>query len=319
MLPLRRALFVLSLPLGLGALAACGAASEALSPEEEDSDPTSVIGATYDVSAALSTVLEDDARVAVGDIGVVVPARGETVSVQVHRADGTSTELVLQRASDGTARVVDLGALPTVDALPKKCADKAFSLQAFKWTSSYAWSFRAASTPKGYDATAVEGALRRAADDITGSRNACGLADQVSATSAYKGRTALSPNIVSSKTSVTCGKRDGSNVVAFGALPQPYLGLTCSWWDGNGVALEADVKLNAAYHAWFAGASVPAGCSSRYSVEATMTHEFGHVFGLGHVSEAAHGELTMSTKLSPCTVGPARLGLGDVLGLRAKY
>ena len=319
MVALRRVLLALVLPLGVGALTACGAAPDALSPEEEDNDPTTVLGATYEASATGSVVLEDDARIALGDLGVVVPARGETVGIQVHRLDGTTGELVLQRNADGTVQTVDLGALPTVDALPKKCADKAFSLEGFRWTTAYAWSFRAASTPKGYDATAVEGALRRAANNITGSANACSLPDQVSATNVYKGRTTVSPNIVSSKTSVTCGKRDGHNVVAFGALPQPYLGLTCYWWDGNGAALEADVKLNAAYHAWFSGASVPAGCSNRFSIEATMTHEFGHAFGLGHVSEANHGELTMSTRLSPCTVGPARLGLGDVLGLRAKY
>lgn len=319
MVALRRVLFALSLPLGMGTLVACGAPDAGLSPEEEDNDPTTVLGASYEAAEGLPAVFEEGARVALGDVAVVVPARGETVGIQLHRADGTSSELVLRRDVDGTAHLVDLGELPTVDALPKKCADKAFSLEGFKWTATYGWSFRAASTPKGYDATAVEGALRRAANHITGSHNACGLADQVSATNAYDGRTSVSPNIVSSRTSVTCGKRDGHNVVAFGALPQPYLGLTCSWWDGNGVALEADVKLNAAYHAWFAGSAVPAGCSSRYSVEATMTHEFGHVFGLGHVSEAKHGELTMSTQLAPCTVGPARLGLGDVLGLRAKY
>jgi hypothetical protein len=43
------------------------------------------------------------------------------------------------------------------------------------------------------------------------------------------------------------------------------------------------------------------------------------VFGLAHVSQATHPELTMSTQAFPCQNEKVTLGLGDVRGLRTIY
>ncbi len=114
----------------------------------------------------------------------------------------------------------------------------------------------------------------------------------------------------------SCTKRDDKNVIGFGALPTPVLGLTCAWFSGK-VALEADVKLSTRYH-WFTQA-VPAGCSNRFGVEQVGTHELGHVYGLAHVAQDTHAELTMSPVSYPCRNDKLSLGLGDVRGLRAIY
>ncbi len=289
-------------------VALLGCSAETVPPEIADNDPASV---DFEIAD----------RVAQGDLGVLLPDPGVTVGAELHGVDGSSTRITVTRALDGTVSIVNIDPDVTnqVESSPGACGDGAYAHEGFTWNKRYDWWFRASSVPSGYDVGNVEIALRRGAQHITNSYNDCGMSDVVSATAAYQGRTTTAPNIVSTTSSVTCGKNDGKNVVAFGALPSAYLGITCYWYDGNKHAVEADVKLNGAYHKWFTTSTVPSGCSNRFSIESTATHELGHVFGLAHVSESAHGNLTMSPSMGPCSVAPSTLGKGDVLGLRTLY
>ena len=121
------------------------------------------------------------------------------------------------------------------------------------------------------------------------------------------------PNISNSS---VCGTRDGTSVVGFGDLSSSNLGFAC-WWTSDGVLVEGDIKLNKVDFAWTI--SPAASCKGKYAVEAVLTHEFGHVFGLDHVSEDLHGELTMSPLIASCQLSETTLGAGDVGGLAAKY
>jgi hypothetical protein len=58
------------------------------------------------------------------------------------------------------------------------------------------------------------------------------------------------------------------------------------------------MKYNKSVYSWTLS---PGGsCSNKYDVQAVGTHERGHTFGMGHVSEADHANLTMSTQTSAC-------------------
>lgn len=196
---------------------------------------------------------------------------------------------------------------------PPPCKDRAYSLSSSHWTKSFAWRFQASSIPSGITKTGAESALRRAVRNVTSSRNSCGLADRVDARARYLGRTNRRPNI---HADAGCGTPDGRSVVGFGKLPPEDLALTC-YWTRDHATVEADIVLNKDVYGW----TVQIGtlCLAKWSVEAVATHEAGHVFGLGHVTETDHGNLTMSTLILPCQSSEATLGLGDVRGLRQKY
>ena len=63
----------------------------------------------------------------------------------------------------------------------------------------------------------------------------------------------------------------------------------------------------------------PSSCSNAYILQGVATHEFGHVYGLGHVSQSGHANLTMSTAIYTCDASDETLGLGDMLGLEVHY
>ncbi|KTR09715.1 hypothetical protein NS184_02410 [Curtobacterium luteum] len=89
--------------------------------------------------------------------------------------------------------------------------------------------------------------------------------------------------------------------------------MTCVWYDQDGVVQEADQRYSTRY-AW----SSTASCSgNRYDVQAVATHEWGHLYGLGHVATGT-GQV-MEAAEGPCALGSRTLGLGDMTGIAAKY
>jgi hypothetical protein len=264
-----------------------------------------------------------------GDLSMAVPPPGEEVWGEILRDDGHEQVLGIETLPDGTVAVyrsapelhgggADVngaegdgsdGESQTDGA----CQDDAYSLSGPKWTKRYEWYFKANSTPSGISQDDAETALRSAADNITHAHNDCGLADTISATVAYQGTTGKSTGIGSNG---SCSGKDGTNVVAFGDLPSGYLGLTC-WWSKSGSITEADMMLNKVDYDWYI--NKPNNCSGEWGVQDVATHEFGHVFGLSHVSESLHPALTMSPVIGSCQGAEKSLGLGDVDGLEALY
>jgi len=246
-------------------------------------------------------------------LSVQPPGRG--VFVAAIRLDGSVLTAGVQTRSDGKVLVYGQGSFadPARTVSPSACADSAFSLYPTSWVTPFNWYFNTGSTPSGISQTSATGALKAAANNITKATNDCGLPDLVSAKNAYKGSTTLNPNISSGS---SCLNSDGKSVVGFGTLTSIYVGFSCWWTIGNDT-VEADVKLNKANYTWYV--TKPAGCSNKWDVQAVGTHEFGHVFGLLDLSEATHANLSMSTVINACQDSEDTLGLGDVLGLEAKY
>ena len=233
-------------------------------------------------------------------VAAVLPAAAAASSssaLVAHRADARASSSVSTASAAGTVA---------------PCQDRAFNLIGGHWSKAVHWTFDGASTPDGFNVGAVEAVLIRSFNNITGADNDCGRADNVSAQNDYEGRATRSPNI---SRRATCTARDGQNVVGFGPLPRGILAATCTRHNGN-LIVEADIRINSRY-AWALNA---ANCSHQELLEPTVTHEVGHVYGLGHVSERRHPLLTMSTRSDgPCSNAASSLGLGDMLGLEDLY
>jgi hypothetical protein len=197
---------------------------------------------------------------------------------------------------------------------PSPCSDGKYNFLAAgaHWQQSLNWSFRASSVPAGLSTSGALAAIKRGFANVTTARNDCGRADNVGATSKYLGTTTRRPAVTSNG---SCGARDGHNVVGFAPLGGYYAGYTCIWWDG-GKIVEADMRLDSGT-SWALSST---GCSNGLMMEALVTHEAGHAFGLAHVAESKHGRLTMSVYIDAlCENQESTLGLGDLRGLEALY
>lgn len=333
---MRRRLATLAVPMlfavPLAVTAACAPASDPIPQEVVD-------GEAHGLSVKPGDAYGE------GGVTVIAPQVGEGIFAEVIFEDGRSRTLHLwtdrdenvyrlpdptqdptdaddpadpadtgDTTGDDVTSTAEAAGEVTASSSPGPCKDGASKLIGYKWAETLEWSFQASSTPDANSIANVEARLKAAAANITGSKNSCGLEDQVAAKQVYAGRTTRGTQIGAD---ASCKTGDGFNTVGFGALPDGVLGLACVWYDGQGHAIEADIRLAKA-RKWFA--VKPSTCSAQNSVEAVATHEFGHVFGLGHVAEAAHGNLTMSPAINgPCQTSEATLGLGDVKGLRALY
>jgi hypothetical protein len=195
----------------------------------------------------------------------------------------------------------------TVGLSPAPCDDSAFKLLGAKWSGgSYTWSYNASSTPAYLGKVAARQLISKSFTNITSARNDCGMPDRVGATHTFLGNTS---------TRARCASRDHQNVIGFKALEFGVLAVTC-FWTLNGRMVEADMQITTREH-WALSKST---CDDEPLLEATITHEAGHVYGLDHVGERRHGRLTMSPFLDgPCNNNESTLGRGDLRGLEQLY
>mgnify|MGYP001626209080 CR=1 FL=1 len=111
----------------------------------------------------------------------------------------------------------------------------------------------------------------------------------------------------------TAGVRDGYNVVAWGLYSNPnVIAVTYIWYSGDTI-IETDTRMNT----WFTWSLT--GEANKMDVQNIMTHEFGHWSGLDDLYEDKDYWLTMYGYASYGETYKRTLGLGDILGLQARY
>ena len=241
---------------------------------------------------------------------VVMPPTG-TVSAG-------ATSLATAPAPRGWTPVVPVNTAEAQTAANGRCSDSAGTWLGMRWRSQLRWRLNSTTVPT-YLGTpdAVVAAAQGAAATVDQGRNDCGLTERLGTRQRYVGDTTKRAGVDSSG---GCRDRDGTNTVSFGELAAGLLAVTCIWWYGGkqgGRSVEADILVDDAGGLFFL--STPANCAGRWDLESTLTHEFGHAFGLGHVPYAEHGTLTMSDGLPDCSTAYRSLGLGDYQTLAAHY
>ncbi|MDQ4142616.1 MAG: hypothetical protein M3198_02555, partial [Actinomycetota bacterium] len=205
----------------------------------------------------------------------------------------------------------------TSGSSPSACNDDAYNHEGHVESHVHQWYIKTSSIPTDLNqSTAVE-RIRDGMRNITWANNDCGRPDYVGARADYQGSTSRSAEIDSNANCDSYSSRDGYNVFDFGELPWSYVGYAC-WWYVGAELTESDVSLNS-NRAWSNNPGTECETYGKFDIESVATHERGHTFGMGHVSETYHGNLTMSTEVDECDTRQRTLGLGDLLGLEVLY
>lgn len=266
-----------------------------------------------------------------GPVASVVPPAGRGVYAEVLTTSGAQ-ELGVRRLPGGAVELTHVGNESGAAAGPEGaaagdlsratsregCFDPANTNLDRKVAGTLDYNFNVSTTPPNLSRLATRNAIRAGGLNVFNTRNDCRLGDRVPVALRYAGGTWAPAQVGDG----ICGANDGRSVVAFGNLGDGVLAATCTISQGRpgyDEVLAADVKINRADFRWTT-APDSGSCRGAYDVGGIMTHEWGHVFGLGHVAERDHRALTMSPVINgPCQASERSLGRGDVLGLDGKY
>jgi hypothetical protein len=193
------------------------------------------------------------------------------------------------------------------------CRDRTFHLEHHRWARSLRYRVNLTKMPDRFSKAVVIRQVERANANMRLGRNTCGKPRLGTPASHYLGRTTVKPNIRAA--GPTCGKPNSTNVVGFGALPGGLLGWTCYWYYGDGRMAGADMLID---NGPDLATTLPRPCSNVWDFEGTVTHEWGHAYGMAHTGPG-HPNLTMQHELKPCSTYARTLGLGDWLGMKKMY
>lgn len=112
---------------------------------------------------------------------------------------------------------------------------------------------------------------------------------------------------------------DGKNVIAWGRLKTNALALTYVWYDSKtGGVKEVDTIFNLK-HPWKWSGTSTCAWTNAYDVQAVLTHEFGHWFGLDDEYDEKYLNNTMYGYGFKGDAKADTLTTGDILGIKNIY
>ena len=261
--------------------------------------------------------------------GILVPRPGFGVFAEALNTDGSEI-LFVGTEADGTVVTNDSGSevaqgeaeqsvsQTSSPSSTAPCSDSSYGHTNFRENNNFTWYFRGTTTPSGLTTSTVAQDLVNGYNNQTTQRNDCGMADEVHAAQTYGGGLDRATGI---NFQGTCPAPDGYYMVDFGNLPTGRVAQAC--WYGTQTAQgwyetsDSDIKFSSGV-AWYIG-NTTLSCVDKFSIESVMSHEAGHAFGMGHVSESTSAHLTMSERTTTCDTSARTLGSGDILGMRALY
>lgn len=265
-----------------------------------------------------------------GVVGAVLPSPGNGVYVEALTPRGVQ-ELEIRHLRNGSIELDHVGddseqaseggkttSLATVRA-PGECGDSAYQSNDQRVAEGLRYRINWKTTPAEISRVSAIAAIRKAGSNVANTVNGCRLGDRVPAGLAYEG---FSATYASVSATGGCTRNDRISVVSFGRVRSGVLAITCNYFTlnpGFNNVVTSDIKVNSVNFRWTTSPRAKS-CRKAYDLQAVLTHERGHTFGMGHVLERPHRNLTMSPTINgPCQGSERSLGRGDVLGLDSKY
>jgi hypothetical protein len=227
--------------------------------------------------------------------------------------------LFLAHDTDGGSLVASAPASPGLHGTG--CGQGTYVTRSAYQKHTFTWVINVDSVPSYLDRDGTESAIEQATATVARAQTPCPIDGNDRATppvTIYSGPTHRHANVTPNVECFPSSRSDGISVVSFGELPADVVAVTCTYRH-RGDIWQSDVMLSDAPGAF----TLDPGdglCVDSYDLQAVMTHERGHSFGLGHVPESpGTDELTMSSFMGRCDTSARTLGVGDVLGLRRIY
>ncbi len=270
-----------------------------------------------------------------GIVTLTVPEPGQSVSISM---EGTVTDIDMEVATTLEGEVQFESTYDPSDPEGRsganECQDDAYNIltvpsgaeKHFLPGANFHWRFNRGSTPNlpGLTADAVVADYQKATKQWVNGVTLCNVTANINLNQTYDGTTSKHDDLNNAGNGCAA-MPDTISVVDFDGIDQPLgggqtLAVTCTFANlSTGRILEVDTRMNSGT-AWFTGSTVPASCTGSFSFLGVATHERGHAFGLAHVTEANHANLTMSKyNDGPCQLEESTLGWGDIQGMKHLY